>query len=509
MTPRRGLVLLLVAALAGCLDASPVAPPEGGTTTTTPPATTTPTPAPPSPDEPDPPQAPPNGTLSVHYVDVGQGDGVILRFPDGTTVVYDCGESFGQGAFSPMVAQLRALGVARIHALVVSHGHADHAGGCPDVLEAFPVDHVYDGWYAGDDRTLTYRGFQAAALAEGARLHTLRDVPERADEERLAAGALFDLPASTGARATLLFPPAPVATNWDGIAKESLVVRLAYGETTFCFQGDVTTREEATLAALPGDVTCTVYLVGHHGSRDASTAAWLARMKPAVAVASFGENDYGHPTPEALCRIQQAGAKVYATQRLGTVTVTSDGRNLTLPEGAEPTDYCAAGASYWEEDLSSAATPPTPPPATTQPTAPTPPPSQPTSPTPPPAEPTPPPPTEPTPPPTTTTPPPPSGPLQVTASVSDATPCQYATVTVSVTVRDAGGNPVPGASVLSTWNYRTTTSTESGTTNAAGQASLSRGISRATAGYTVVVDVDVTGAGSTGRASTSFTPRDC
>lgn len=329
---RRALLLACVALLAGCADLV-----DQARDALQMPTATTP-----------PPVAPlPNGTLQVDYVDVGQGDGVIWRFPDGTVVVYDCGESAGQGAFSPMVAQLRAYGVARVHALIVSHGHADHAGGCADVLEAFRVDHVYDGWYEGDDRTLTYAGFQALALDEGAKLHTLRDVPQRSDEERITSGTAIDLPASTGATATLLFPAGPVATTWDGIAKESLVVRLVFGETSFCYQGDITSREESKLAALPGDVSCDAYLVGHHGSREASTAAWLDRMRPTVAVVSFGENDYGHPTAEALCRIQQAGAKVYATHRLGTVTLASNGRSVQAPEGAETTDYCAAGASYW------------------------------------------------------------------------------------------------------------------------------------------------------------------
>ena len=433
---RRALLLAAALLLAGCVV--PELPP-GRPATTTPP--TAPTPA-------------PSGALRVHYVDVGQGDGVVWQFPDGTFVVYDCGESAGQGAFSPMVAQLRALGATRIHALVVSHGHADHAGGCADVLDEFEVAHVYDGWYLGEDRTLTYAAFQALALEEGAALHTLRDVPQRGDDVRI--GGEVALPESTGARARVLFPAGPTATNWDDIAEESLVVRLEYGDTSFCHQGDVSAREEAALAAMPGDLSCDAYLVGHHGSREASSAAWLDRMRPAVAVASFGENDYGHPRAEALCRIQQAGAAVYFTHRLGTVTVASDGRALALPEGAENRGYCDPDASYWEEA----------PVFTTQA-------------------------------------------LGVDATVSDAQPCRYTSVAVDVAVRDPEGAPLPGANVTTTWRYKSSPATQANVTDAEGRASVRRGIGGASAGYEVVVEVLATAGDMTGRASASFTPRDC
>lgn len=433
---KRALLAALLIPLAGCTELPALGGPPSSTTTTTPPVA-----------------PPPQGTLRVHYVDVGQGDGVVWQFADGTFVVYDCGESAGQGAFSPMVAQLRALGATRVHALVVSHGHADHAGGCADVLEAFPVDHVVDGWYLGDDATLTYRGFQALALEEGARLHTLRDVPQRSDDERIRGE--IPLPASAGARARVLFPSGPTATNWDDIAEESLVVRLEYGETSFCHQGDIATREEAALAAMPGDLSCDVYLVGHHGSREASSAEWLARMRPSAAVASFGENDYGHPTAEALCRVQQAGATVWMTHRNGTLAFATDGRALDAPEGAEARGYCEPGASYWEE----------PPVWTTRA-------------------------------------------LEVEASVSDAQPCRYSVVTVRVAVME-GGAPAAGANVTTTWRYKSSAPVASNATDAEGRADFARNVGSASAGYEVVVEARATLGEKTGRASTSFTPRAC
>lgn len=271
------------------------------------------------------------GTLRVHYVDVGQGDGTIWELPDGSLVVYDCGPPAADSASNAMVRYLRdGLGRepgSQIAALIASHGHLDHIGGCEEILAEYEVADVYEAWYTGDDAPESYQRFQREVEAEGARVNRLGD---------LRVGTTL-LPG-----ATLLWPSAFSAGGWDAVAEASLVVRLQHGGTSFCFQGDIEAAQEASLRG-----RCDVYLVGHHGSRYASSAAWLARMAPSLAVASFGENAYGHPHPEALCRVQEAGATVYATPRSQGVIVSSDGATVRVEQGsAEEADYCT-GASYW------------------------------------------------------------------------------------------------------------------------------------------------------------------
>lgn len=296
-----------------------------------------------------------SGLLRVHYVDVGQGDAAVWEMPDGSLVVYDCGDVAPSPDGNPLVRHLRdRLGRApgsEIHALVASHGHRDHVGGCDEVFETYRVRHVYEAWYEGPDRPRSYERFLDLAKAEGAQLHTLRPAGEAEGERTLARWDAMELPAGANASAVLLWPEAP-ASAWDRVAEHGLAYRLAFGEVAFCFQGDVETAQEARLASEDPrrDLSCDVYLVGHHGSREASSDAWLRRMDPRVALVSFGENAYGHPTPEALCRVQASGAKVYATHRLGTVTVETDGRDVRVtPDRPETIDYCASGASYWPE----------------------------------------------------------------------------------------------------------------------------------------------------------------
>lgn len=440
--------------------------------------------------EPAPPRTPApepqSGPLRVHVVNVGQGDGTIWELPDGSLVVYDCGESAASADANPMVRKLRALGKpagSRIHALVASHGHLDHVGGCEEILAEYEVTHLYEAWYDGADAPASYTRFRDQLKAEGGTLHTLRETVSAQGEEVLRQWDTLELPASTGVRAQLVWPGTFSARDWDHVADSSLVVRLVHQSVGFCFQGDIEAAQENVLASYAEDLSCDVLLVGHHGSKHASSTAWLAKTDPEHAVVSFGENPYGHPTSEALCRVQSAGARLYATHRAGDVTFTSDGTAVTTSASAETLDYCAPGVSYWGEPPAPAAQPTAQPtPAAEPPPAPPPAPAQPSGPT---------------------------APFSVSASVSDPNPCRYTTVTVHVHAAGANGVPVAGASVESSWHYKTTTSHESGATNANGDASLSRGISGATAGYTVRVDVTVTLDGASGASSTEFTPQTC
>lgn len=276
---------------------------------------------------PDAPAAP-AGTLRVHYLDVGQGDGTVWELPDDSLVVYDCGPPAEDAARNPMVSYLRdTLGRpegSRLTALLASHGHLDHVGGCEEVLAAYDFERIYDTDYGGDDAPASYHRFRGSIEAEGA---TLVGLPS------IRPGEPLPLPS---AKATFLWPPAFAPGGWDAIAEASLVVRLQHGATSFCFQGDIEEQQERQLEG-----ACDVYLVGHHGSKYASSAPWLARMGPSIAVVSYGPNEYGHPTPEALCRVQQAGAQVHATAGAGAIIVESDGASVRATwENSVSQDFC-------------------------------------------------------------------------------------------------------------------------------------------------------------------------
>lgn len=126
--------------------------------------------------------------------------------------------------------------------------------------------------------------------------------------------------------------PAPIAdSNAPSRNNDSLVLRLRLGERAFLLTGDIEKEAEAALAAAPDDLRSDVVKVAHHGSRTSSTAAFIARTRPTLAVISVGLSSiFGHPHADVVERWRASGAEVLTTGRRGTVTVSTDGRDLRV-----------------------------------------------------------------------------------------------------------------------------------------------------------------------------------
>jgi len=234
-------------------------------------------------------------------IDVGQGDSILIDL--GTTeILIDAGER------QPGVVQFLKQHVdGDLEVMIATHPHADHIGGLIDVFSNFKVDQV---WYNGESSTTkTYSDFIAAATADNSEMH----IGKRGD--KITAGALtlnvlnpFDLSGTTN--------------------NNSIVTELDYGNVDFLFEGDAEQESEARMLSAT-DIPLhhvQVLKVGHHGSRTASSAEFLARVTPEIAVYMAGVgNTYGHPHIETINALRDIGAIIYGTDVDGTVTVTTDG----------------------------------------------------------------------------------------------------------------------------------------------------------------------------------------
>jgi competence protein ComEC len=244
--------------------------------------------------------------LTVHFLDVGQGDAALLQSPAGRWLLIDGGPRGPQGDAGRRVVVpfLRRHGATRLAAIVATHAHLDHYGGLPAVLDAFDPAYVLEPGQAAPDAG--YLGFLGAVEADGAEWRPAR----RGDRLEL-----------DGITVEVLSPDSSWAATQTDINEASVVLLVSYGPVRLLFAGDAGIPTELHLAGRIGHVS--LLKVGHHGSRGATSDHWLDELRPADAVISVGaKNRYGHPAPETLARLRSHDVSVFRTDEQGTITFT-------------------------------------------------------------------------------------------------------------------------------------------------------------------------------------------
>lgn len=250
--------------------------------------------------------------LEAHFVDVGQAEFTLLDGPNSTVVV-----DAAHWQDDNVVPYLREQGIEEVDLLVLTHPDADHIGQVPRVMEEMDVKEV---WMSGTTHTTrTYEEAVDAVLESDAGYYEPR------------AGEVFSV---GGVRIEALHPEEGTLSG-DG-QKDSIAVRVVYGETSFMMTGDAEATAERGMVenAEAGNTTLDsdIYQMGHHGSSTSSTRSFLEAVDPDVAVYSAGaDNAFGHPTEEVIRRHADMGIEVYGTDAHGTVTVEAGrGGNYTV-----------------------------------------------------------------------------------------------------------------------------------------------------------------------------------
>jgi competence protein ComEC len=267
------------------------------------------------------------GKLELTVLDVGQGDSLFVVSPGGKTLLIDGGGAFGgfpgheehngvdpgEEAVSPY---LWSRGFQRLDVVALTHAHQDHLGGLTAVLENFRVSKLWIG------REVS---IQALERLEG--LARERKIPI----EHALRGRSFHW---DGADGEFLWPEAayeeaaPSAKNND-----SLVLRMNYGNQTFLLPGDAEKQVEREILSENDAETmrADVLKVGHHGGKNSTTPEFLLAVRPRFGIISAGEdNPFGHPSPELLERLENAGVRILRTDRDGAVHVLTDGARLEI-----------------------------------------------------------------------------------------------------------------------------------------------------------------------------------
>ena len=255
---------------------------------------------------------PVEGQVTVHVIDVGQADSILIETADGYMLI-DAGENDSEEALR---TYLRNMGISTLKYLVLSHAHADHVGGADMVLNEFKVENIvydnYESCYSSSLVSLINR--------EGANIID----PKTKDKFNMGE-----------AEFTVLFATNDNKDHGDDVNDYSIVLRMDFGESSFVFTGDATTAVESTIldSFNKYELDCDFLKSGHHGSSTSSGKKFISTITPEIVAIPCGvDNKYGHPHDSVMATYSEAGAKVYRTDLSGTLVFVSDGTNITYQD---------------------------------------------------------------------------------------------------------------------------------------------------------------------------------
>ena len=246
------------------------------------------------------------GTLSVHYLDVGQGDSIFIELPNKKCMLIDAGENmYGKS----ITEYINNLGYTNIDYLVATHPHADHIGSMAYVVKHNDIGEIYMPKVT--TTTKTYENLLTAIADKGLKVKSAKAGMNIIDDNDFSINIL-----------------APVKIDEDNLNNCSVILKITYKNDSFLFLGDAEKKELETVTA---DMSAEVLKVGHHGSRTSTTKALLEKVNPRYAVISLGkDNSYGHPHKSTLKLLDEFNVETYRTDENGTIVVSTEGSGVTV-----------------------------------------------------------------------------------------------------------------------------------------------------------------------------------
>ncbi|HEX3253816.1 MAG TPA: DNA internalization-related competence protein ComEC/Rec2 [Pyrinomonadaceae bacterium] len=259
--------------------------------------------------------------LHIDFLDVGQGDAALITMPDGTTLLVDGGGNIMDSARrigETVVSEyLWWRGLDHVDYVLVTHADADHIDGLNDVLKNFAVRGALiarapanDPEFAKFSETLKQTNTHAVKLQAGDVIHF--------GEVELS----------------VLWPPAGSETSANN---DSIVLRVKFGQRSILLTGDIEKQAEKSLLDSGQSLRADIVKIPHHGSKSSSTEEFVRTVAPEFAIISVGRHSmFGHPHKEVVQRWQANGATVLTTGECGTITITTDGKDLRLNKFLQP-----------------------------------------------------------------------------------------------------------------------------------------------------------------------------
>jgi len=252
--------------------------------------------------------------LKVHFIDVGQGDSILILTPSGKTMLIDGGKNDKANFVKDYIG---SLGLNKIDVVVGTHPHEDHIGGLDVVIDNFDIGSIY--LPKKTNNTKTFEDLLVSVKNKGLKIKT--------------AAADTEINIDPEINVQML---APINTDYDDINNYSAVIKVSYKNNSFLFTGDAESLSEKEILSKGYDIKADVLKVGHHGSNSSTSSKFLQKVSPDFAVISVGlNNEYNHPHKAILERLSSANVKIYRTDEHGTIIAYSDGNTIKFETAKE------------------------------------------------------------------------------------------------------------------------------------------------------------------------------
>lgn len=264
--------------------------------------------------------------LSVHYIDVGQGDCSLIVYGDETLLI-DAGEAEYGSIVTDYIA---SLGITQLDYVVATHPHSDHIGGLPQVIREFDIENVIAPKVSDEmiPTSSVYEDFLLSLKEKGLRLKAAKpgNVYSMADINKENDNTSFEI-------------LGPVGNDYEDLNDWSVILRLDHGDTSFIFTGDAERKAELDVLGSGADVSADVLKTGHHGSSSSTCEDFLTAVSPKIAIIQCGNgNSYGHPHAQVTELFDEYAVEYFRTDAEGTIVVYSDGKQVRTNVGAKDSE---------------------------------------------------------------------------------------------------------------------------------------------------------------------------
>jgi len=246
--------------------------------------------------------------LQVSFFDVGQGDSIFIETPQKHQVLIDGGPSYTRVLEG--LSKEMPFWDKEIDLIILSHPESDHMTGLLSVLENYQVDNIL--WTGIEKEGEKFETWKRMISEEGANIY----YANRGDEIIMNDVVLEIISPEESLK----------GKEFKESNNTAVVAKLLYGDSSFLFTGDISSKIEKLLS----DIDIDVLKVAHHGSKYSTSSDFLEKVTPLIAVIQVGKNSYGHPTEEVLTRLLNSGIKVLRNDTNGSIKIVSDGINYKI-----------------------------------------------------------------------------------------------------------------------------------------------------------------------------------